>query len=385
MISLRSRQSSCAVRILKFLRCTHSLPRHQATPIEWLPLPRSLSPRKALMLLSLPIPPKNWPSHLELASPLLATVSAHLKTKGIAVNAVYDGKGVEAAFPKDEEYPARILWPDGRSIAYDKFNMESIASDEILRDLEYTSRSVEQNIEGVREILVCTHGSRDCRCSDRGGPLVEALREEVERRGVGDKVKIGEIAHVGGHKYAANAITLPSLDMLSNLTLEHAPALISHVLLPTKSKMWAHWRGRYGLTEGQQAEVWNRFNLYKGRSTAAVDDAEQVELRFKTFEGEEKVVKAGLGSNLLEVGKENDLPSLEGVCGGNLECATCHLYLPPVPTPSPTGEASDEEFDMLGYALGYKDGESRLGCQVKVTKELAEWCNAGGVIGLPRF
>ena len=45
---------------------------------------------------------------------------------------------------------------------------------------------------------------------------------------------------------------------------------------------------------------------------------ETVTLRFKTYEGEEKVVHARVGENLLEVGKENDLPSLEGVCDGNL-------------------------------------------------------------------
>ena len=56
--------------------------------------------------------------------------------------------------------------------------------------------------DGKHEILVCNHGSRDCRCSDRGGPLVEALRKEVERRGVESRVKVSEIAHVGGHKCA---------------------------------------------------------------------------------------------------------------------------------------------------------------------------------------
>lgn len=44
---------------------------------------------------------------------------------------------------------------------------------------------------------------------------------------------------------------------------------------------------------------------------------------------------------------------------------------------------------MLGYALGYRDGESRLGCQIKVTKELADWLEAGKdegrVISLPRY
>lgn len=40
---------------------------------------------------------------------------------------------------------------------------------------------------------------------------------------------------------------------------------------------------------------------------------------------------------------------------------------------------------MLDFALDYKDGLSRLGCQIPVTTELARWCADGGVIDLPRF
>jgi len=40
---------------------------------------------------------------------------------------------------------------------------------------------------------------------------------------------------------------------------------------------------------------------------------------------------------------------------------------------------------MLGYALGYKDDESRLGCQIIVNDEMGDWCEGGGVFGLPRY
>ena len=55
-------------------------------------------------------------------------------------------------------------------------------------------------INGKREVLVCTHGSRDCRCEQTGGALVLALRTELARRGLEDEVAVNEIAHVGGHK-----------------------------------------------------------------------------------------------------------------------------------------------------------------------------------------
>ena len=57
-----------------------------------------------------------------------------------------------------------------------------------------------------------------------------------------------------------------------------------------------------------------------------------------------------------------------GACDGSLACSTCHLVLeqdvydaPPPP--------DEEEEDMLDLAMDLTD-TSRLGCQIKVTKEL---------------
>lgn len=95
------------------------------------------------------------------------------------------------------------------------------------------------------------------------------------------------------------------------------------------SNVWSHWRGRYGLTEGAQAEVWAKVDPASESEDAEVkqsriqevptaDTPTVVQLRFKTFEGEIKEVEAKVGENLLQVGKRHNLPSIEGVCGGNL-------------------------------------------------------------------
>lgn len=210
-------------------------------------------------------------------------------------------------------------------------------------------------------------------------------------------------------RWAANALLVPSLDMLSNLTPADAPALVEHVAnrRPTYSPVWAHWRGRIGLDAGAQARVWANILRHLPRETkfegptatvpTAQSEAVRVPLRFRTFAGEEKVVDARVGDSLLEVGKEFDLPAIEGVCGGNLgaccsrrvcvalltpECATCHMYIDPS---APIGPPDEDELDMLGTALGYRDGPSRLGCQIKVTPELAVWAKNGGVIDLPQY
>jgi hypothetical protein len=58
-------------------------------------------------------------------------------------------------------------------------------------------------------LYVCTHGERDCRCGDMGGKVVSALKKEVKERGdSADRVRIGEVGHVGGHQCVLN---IPSL------------------------------------------------------------------------------------------------------------------------------------------------------------------------------
>ena len=59
-------------------------------------------------------------------------------------------------------------------------------------------------------LYVCTHGSRDCRCGDSGGDVARALQREIDRRGLAGQVFLGEVAHVGGHKYVRCAPTIGS-------------------------------------------------------------------------------------------------------------------------------------------------------------------------------
>jgi len=78
-------------------------------------------------------------------------------------------------------------------------------------------------------------------------------------------------------------------------------------------------------------------------------------------------VTAKEGQNIMEVAHENDI-ELEGACEGSLACSTCHVILTS-DMYSKLEDPSDEENDMLDMAFGLTD-TSRLGCQVKLTKEL---------------
>ena len=72
-----------------------------------------------------------------------------------------------------------------------------------------------------------------------------------------------------------------------------------------------------------------------------------------------------MGMNMMELCKSAELP-VEGTCGGMAMCASCHMY---VESDHDLTEKSDDEEDMLDEAFFVEDN-SRLGCQLHLTKEL---------------
>lgn len=63
---------------------------------------------------------------------------------------------------------------------------------------------------------------------------------------------------------------------------------------------------------------------------------------------------------------------IEGACGGQCACATCHVIFPQS-LYSKCTEPGDEENDMLDLASDL-ESTSRLGCQVRVTEDFEEAC-----------
>merc|ERR1712032_1736448 len=76
--------------------------------------------------------------------------------------------------------------------------------------------------------------------------------------------------------------------------------------------------------------------------------------------GEKHTVQAKEGDNVLDE---------FGACEGTLACSTCHVVFTPEDFAKIDDEATDEELDMLDLAFGLTE-ESRLGCQVCMTKAL---------------
>jgi hypothetical protein len=168
--------------------------RFSSTETGPLPLPRSINPSKGLLILRVPVPPQHWPAKLELASPLIGLTSTKYKRHGIVVNAAWDGVGAETSFKEKEKYRADLYRPSGRVVEIDDY---SIGDSRVLAAINVTGDGIKSD---KSEILVCTHGSRDCRCADQGLPLVGALEQEIQRLGLDDRIRVSQVAHVGGHK-----------------------------------------------------------------------------------------------------------------------------------------------------------------------------------------
>lgn len=80
--------------------------------------------------------------------------------------------------------------------------------------------------------------------------------------------------------------------------------------------------------------------------------------------GEEYVVDASGHATVMHVARDNDVPAIEGECGGDMTCGTCHVYLVNVP-PAYASEPGAAELDMLEVVL-HPTPASRLACQLPV-------------------
>ncbi|KAF7303840.1 Altered inheritance of mitochondria protein 32 [Mycena indigotica] len=129
--------------------------------------------------------------------------------------------------------------------------------------------------DGKLHIYVCTHAARDCRCGDTGGVVFRALCEELDARkrvdpgGTANRVVLGEVAHVGGHQFAANVLVFPHGEWFGRLTPNDVSALLDSLLssdqrplnLQDKPLLPQFWRGRMGLHKEQQMSLVNSQTL----------------------------------------------------------------------------------------------------------------------------
>ena len=91
-------------------------------------------------------------------------------------------------------------------------------------------------------------------------------------------------------------------------------------------------------------------------------------ITFIDKDGHSHTFEVADGDNLLDIAQANDI-EMEGACGGSCACSTCHVIVEDEAYYDKMEEPDDDENDMLDLAFGLQE-TSRLGCQVKMTKEL---------------
>ncbi len=82
-------------------------------------------------------------------------------------------------------------------------------------------------------------------------------------------------------------------------------------------------------------------------------------------DGTEHLVDADYGESLMTAAVNNEVPGIDGDCGGNCACATCHVYI----RQGIINIANEEEKTMLSIADNATE-DSRLGCQISVSDDL---------------
>ena len=84
---------------------------------------------------------------------------------------------------------------------------------------------------------------------------------------------------------------------------------------------------------------------------------------------ESREIDAESGISLMEAIRDNDFDDLAAICGGACSCCTCHVYIEPA-FADKVGTMEEDERDLIEDRDCYKEGESRLSCQIEVTDEL---------------
>lgn len=79
-------------------------------------------------------------------------------------------------------------------------------------------------------------------------------------------------------------------------------------------------------------------------------------------------VPASVGMSVMKSAQVNGVSGVYAECGGQLACATCHVYLCD-DAPEAMYEISEDEDEMLEATAADRLASSRLSCQIPITDD----------------
>ena len=94
-----------------------------------------------------------------------------------------------------------------------------------------------------------------------------------------------------------------------------------------------------------------------------------IKITFIDLDNTEIEVEENIGLTVYEAAIFNDIENLPCVCGGEMSCASCHVYVED-DWIDKTGPCSGDEKIFLRIMSDDVKENSRLGCQIILTEEL---------------
>jgi 2Fe-2S ferredoxin len=86
-------------------------------------------------------------------------------------------------------------------------------------------------------------------------------------------------------------------------------------------------------------------------------------------DGVERVVEAAVGESVMSAAVRSGVPGILAECGGQMSCATCHVWVR-ADFRDRVGGPGEMESDMLDLGVSDFTEASRLSCQIVVTEDL---------------
>jgi 2Fe-2S ferredoxin len=95
-----------------------------------------------------------------------------------------------------------------------------------------------------------------------------------------------------------------------------------------------------------------------------------IEVQVTDRSGDAQRVEWAPDQSLMESLRDADLPVLAS-CGGTASCSTCHVYVASPAFPR-FGDRTEDEQELLEDSDYFRDGSSRLSCQMRYVEDLRD-------------
>ena len=92
------------------------------------------------------------------------------------------------------------------------------------------------------------------------------------------------------------------------------------------------------------------------------------QVHFISFDGVRRSIESAVGENLMRAATDNGVPGIDGDCGGQCACATCHVFVS-APWAERLPLMQTKEHEILDFTNERRE-TSRLACQIIMTPEL---------------